>query len=462
MLRLHQYFIRNYIFIFVVTGIFGAVVSYFTIENLQIKRLERTLKATIETVKLQKDLSISQVKLQKLARDVNKITDNRVTFIDANGVVLSDSNYDFKKMENHGNRPEIVEAKKKRFGVNLRFSHTLQKDFLYVANRFKIQNQNVFIRLATDTQIIKKSFINLWKNVMYIFISAFAVLFMMSFFMSQKIQNEIDKIITNLQNIANKKYKSKITSSYAKEFADIASYMEYLAHKLSRRDKQKRKHMAKLKLLNSQRSQIISAISHEFKNPIASIMGYATTILDDEDMKPEIKKRFLTKIVTNSEKITDMIDRLSFSTKLENGDLVPNFMDFDLSILVKDVVDEFKARYENRNFDVKLTPLQVRADANMIEMVLTNLIDNALKYSSSDIVVEVANGECKVTDFGEGISEKDIPKITKKFYRCDKHSWDNSIGLGLSLVSYLLKLNNSELKIHSKLNSGSTFYFQLG
>jgi signal transduction histidine kinase len=86
-------------------------------------------------------------------------------------------------------------------------------------------------------------------------------------------------------------------------------------------------------------------------------------------------------------------------------------------------------------------------------------MDNALKYSKSDVVVALEGQRLLVKDSGIGIKEDELQKVTSKFYRVDKNSWDNSMGLGLAMVTYTLKLLDSSLEIESEFGKGSTFGF---
>jgi signal transduction histidine kinase len=97
-----------------------------------------------------------------------------------------------------------------------------------------------------------------------------------------------------------------------------------------------------------------------------------------------------------------------------------------------------------------------------MEVVLKNLIENALKYSKKDVEVHI-DGNCRVSvrDHGVGISESDLEKVTKKFYRSGTHNWDNSMGLGLSIVKTVLGLHGTSLEIESRLDEGSIFSFTL-
>ena len=104
---------------------------------------------------------------------------------------------------------------------------------------------------------------------------------------------------------------------------------------------------------------------------------------------------------------------------------------------------------------------RVKADKTMIETVLINLIDNAMKYSQEDVTVSIIDNRLMVIDKGLGIAEKELDKITSKFYRVQKNTWDNSMGLGLAIVTYVLKLHGSALNIESKEGEGSIFAFDL-
>jgi len=96
-----------------------------------------------------------------------------------------------------------------------------------------------------------------------------------------------------------------------------------------------------------------------------------------------------------------------------------------------------------------------------MEIVLKNLIENALKYSKEVVKVELVGREVRVIDEGVGISKENLEKVTKKFFRTDEHSWDNSMGLGLAIVKQILKLHNTTLKIESQEHRGSIFSFKI-
>ena len=461
MLKLHQHFTTNLAIVFLVALILSSMVSYFSLKDLTLERLERDLKADINLIKLQMPFTDHPDTLDTFVKTIEKGTGNRVTIIDMDGNVIAESQFDTDDMDNHQFRPEILDAKENTFGSNIRYSDTLKKDFLYVAHQFSYKGEEIYLRLSINTDQISESFIKVWYKIAIIFGLALIFSFAISMLLNSKLRKEIGKLADGLHAISEKEYKTHIKAAFAKEFVDIAEVVHNLAAKLAKRDKQKRKYTARLRLINKQRSDIISAISHEFKNPTAAIIGYAQTLQEEGDADAMIRKRFLGKIVSNGEKITQMINRLSLATKLENGDLQTNKTHFDLSHLVEEVVTGFKTRFPERSFETQLDTSFVTADGTIIEMVLNNLIDNALKYSEDTITLTVKEGRCSVSDQGEGIPEDELSHVTKKFYRSNRLTWDNSIGLGLSLVTYMLKLHDSDLEIESKVSVGSTFSFKL-
>ena len=176
-------------------------------------------------------------------------------------------------------------------------------------------------------------------------------------------------------------------------------------------------------------------------------------------MPKGIRDKFLGKITSNGEKISKMLDRLTLSVKLENGDLKVNKSEFELGQLCNEIASNLLLKHKNRGIVVLVEPTTLFSDKTMLELVLINLIDNALKYSKSDVVVALEGQRLLVKDSGIGIKEDELQKVTSKFYRVDKNSWDNSMGLGLAMVTYTLKMLDSSLEIESKFGKGSTFGF---
>ncbi len=459
MLNIHHVFIIKFLGLFLGTLFLASLTSYITLKEIILEYYEDHLKNSIALIALELE---TVTHLDEYVQKVHRATGLRITVIDHNGNVIAESNTDKNHMENHANRIEVMASNSQEFGMSTRYSKTLKTDFLYVAKRIIFQQEPIYLRLSMSLERILHNFYTLWRNLLIIFALMTLIAIAVSFQMSKRIRYDIAQITRYLDDISNKNYKAVVKTRYFNEFLQISLLLKNLVKKLASREKQKRKYTAKLRLINKQRNDILSAISHEFKNPIASIMGYAETLHDDPNVNQEIHTKFLQKILSNAKKMSSMLDRLSLSVKLEHNDLSINPTYFDLNELLDDIVTNMSKTYKNRRIIYNgITEKKVYADKTMIELAVVNLIDNALKYSEEDVYLTLKEHCVMVQDLGIGIEAKELEKITSKFYRVHKNNWDNSMGIGLAIVSYILKLHHSTLKIQSRLHKGSTFSFSI-
>ncbi|MDD5065355.1 MAG: histidine kinase dimerization/phospho-acceptor domain-containing protein, partial [Phycisphaerae bacterium] len=259
--------------------------------------------------------------LDSLAHSISQKAHLRVTVVAENGVVIAESDTDKNKMENHSNRIEIMEAMQNPYGITIRYSKTLKTDFVYVAKKISTPKGVLYFRLSMSLRNVMNHFYALWIKLFIAFTLLLAIALMIAYKISKKAHYDILQITHYLDQISAKNYRAVLKPEYFREFLQISIMLKNLVKKLHNRDKQKRKHTAKLRLINKQQNDILSAISHEFKNPIAAIMGYAETLHDDLNIDPKIREKFLSKILTNTQRVTLMLDRLALSVKLENNDL---------------------------------------------------------------------------------------------------------------------------------------------
>jgi len=283
------------------------------------------------------------------------------------------------------------------------------------------------------------------------------IFFIIALKTSKKVESETTLILDFLNGLIKQNKSLKIDSNYSVEFKNITKLLTKVSDSLSKKDKQKSKYTAKLKLSNRQKDDIISAISHEFKNPISVISGYSQTLLDDKNLNATIRDKFLEKISSNSEKLTNMIDRLRLTVKLEEGKQPYTFTKTNVTKLVEHIIEDLKVTYPSREIQFEADDIVMDIDETMMAIAITNLIENSLKYSQDAVIIKLTKKKFSVSDTGIGICSKDISKITDKFFRVSNNGWNNSMGVGLSLVSNIIKLHNFKLEIQSEENEGSTF-----
>ncbi len=423
------------------------------LQKIELKNHKKMLENMIEQfIVIENDES----SIESIVKKIKENTSARVTIIDAQGVVLYESNRDVEGMENHLERPELTEAISAKFGSSVRYSKSVKKDFLYVA---KFDDMR-YIRMAYALDGIKEEFLKFWLKAMAGFTLSLLLAFWIAMRINSKVTDDLEHIKASLDSLLNKNYELEFEKMHTKEFNEISNKIDKVSKKLAKKDRQKTKYTKNLKLLNQKQGDIISAISHEFKNPVAAIMGYTQTMQEDRELSPKIEEKFLDKVQKNAKKINTMIDRLSLAVKLEGENFTPQFSEFNLLELISDIKETILQKYKNREIIVEVDDdIKLKADRVMFDNLLTNLIENALKYSEDEVIIRTVEGKLEVIDKGIGIQSQDIENITKRFFRVDSLSWDNSIGVGLYIVKYILKLHNSSLQIESKPNVGSKFWF---
>jgi signal transduction histidine kinase len=458
LLKIYQLFNIKFTALFVGVILLTSIVSYVGLKSIIVEHNTENLK---NVIKISTDVLSKAKSLESFADNIHEQTKYRVTIIDIDGLVVAETNEDKNTMDNHAHRYEVMMANKLDFGESVRYSKTIGVDFLYVAKKIEYNGKDYTIRLSMGLAQVLSHFYDLSLKIGLIYIFILIISFYTSNTMSQKVIEDVGRIKVYLDEISDKNYKANLKVKYFHEFLEISLLLKNLVKKLDKRDRQKRKHMAKLRLMNKQRNDILSSISHEFKNPIASIIGYAQTLQEDPEIPLKVREKFLSKINSNGEKISQMLDRLALSVKLENGDIPAKKTKFNIKDLCEDVVTNISLKYKNRDISFVSDDLEIEADKTMIELVLTNLIDNALKYSESAVELKVENGVISVVDNGIGIDSNHLDKITGKFYRVDKNTWDNSMGIGLAMVAYILKAHDTSLDVKSEPGKGSTFSFSI-
>jgi len=277
----------------------------------------------------------------------------------------------------------------------------------------------------------------------------------------------LSKIEKHISQINDHLLTLKPTNNYQKDdfiknyFAVVNENLSKVLNSAKKRESDKQKYNTKLKLKNRQRSDMLSAIAHEFRNPISAIIGYAQTLQEDEGISRPLQEKFLSKIANNGEKIEYLLSRLILWNKFESGEMKLVSRSFDLLALCRDIKQNLEEKYKNRTIKIEGTNSVITADITLMEIVIQNLVENALKYSKEDVIIKIDSKKLSIVDHGVGIDPEEISKVTKKFYRSGTHDWDNSMGLGLAIVKTILSLHQTQLEIESIKNKGSIFFFSI-
>src|SRR5579859_1985339 len=231
--------------------------------------------------------------------------------------------------------------------------------------------------------------------------------------------------------------------------------------------------LTRLKQLENTRQEFVANVSHELRTPLSLIKGYVETLLDGAKDDPELATRFLLTIEKHTDRLTYLIEDLLTISRLESGQIVMNVHQVGLRDEVDRVLDDLQSRAGEKNVRLENTlpaDLLARADADRLQQVLFNLIENAIKYGRQEGVVSIGgklNSDSKVElwvrDDGPGIPEEAKDRIFERFYRVDRarSRETGGTGLGLSIVKHIVQAHGGEVWVKSELGQGATFYFTL-
>jgi two-component system phosphate regulon sensor histidine kinase PhoR len=400
-----------------------------------------------------------------------KATGARVTWIDANGRVLGESDADPAGMENHSTRPEISAALRGQVGSSLRSSATLGIRLFYVAIPFR----GGALRLAVPAASIDAQVRAIRNDVLLSTALAFLPFVILAAIFARYISGRLGSIIDFTRHLAEGDFRARLTGSPRGELGLLSTKLNETSEKLEfMLDRLETEH-AELEKLENIRKDFVINVSHELRTPLASIQGYTETLLDGAIHDPVNNLKFLNIIRQNAERLARLASDLLTLSRVELGQQELKFASYYVNRLLTDNLDGMRPIAERRHIQLVLAPTQpenaeVFCDAEAVHQILTNLLDNAIKYTPDGGTVTVGAAadassriEFFVRDTGSGIPADELPRLFERFYRVDKARSKalGGTGLGLAIVKHLTRSQSGEVRVESQVDKGSTFFFTL-
>lgn len=231
--------------------------------------------------------------------------------------------------------------------------------------------------------------------------------------------------------------------------------------------------VTRLKELERLRTEFVANVSHELKTPLTSIVGFVETLKEGAVEDEENRLKFLEIIDEQSHKLHRLIEDLLFLSRVESGQTELQLQKVEFQNLLLPLLRTFEKSLSKRGIRVhkQIMPENffLEADPKLLEQVMTNLIDNAIKYNKDGGEITIRayaahpNLYIEVRDTGIGIPEGDLPRIFERFYRVDKSRARESggSGLGLAIVKHILERHGGTIYASSKPGEGSIFTMQL-
>ena len=230
--------------------------------------------------------------------------------------------------------------------------------------------------------------------------------------------------------------------------------------------------ITQIERLEKVRQEFLSNISHELRTPLTSIIAYVETLQDGAIDDPDNNRRFLGIIRRNAERMNGLISDIAELSLIETGNVFIDVREVRLAPVIDDIFAALSSKAADRGISLVNQVASdgfVRADSMRLEQMLTNLIDNALKFNrdgGSVTIVFAKTSEkslISVIDTGEGIVPENLQRIFERFYRIDRGRTRNvgGTGLGLAIVKHLARLHGGEVFVASTLGRGTTFSIEL-
>lgn len=347
----------------------------------------------------------------------------RVTIITLSGAVIYDNVLLIDSLDNHRERPEIVQALKNGSGYHIgRQSASDGREYFYSATK----GERVVVRTAIPYSSSLDELLKADWNFLIVMISISVVMSVVAFFITRKLGKNIERI---------KRYE-------AEQEKDIL------------------------------KRQLTNNINHELKTPVASIQVCLETLLSGISLTDEKRQELIERCYTNNERLRRLLNDVSLITRMEDGSALISKERIIVNDIIKEIADELEIMPKEERLTLHTDfDEQVVMDGNisLIGSIFRNLTENAIAYSEGKNIyislLENNDEECRISfeDDGKGVQAEQLPRLFERFYRVDKgrSRQKGGTGLGLAIVKHAVQFHGGTIKVSNRPNGGLRFEFSL-
>ncbi|WP_270460138.1 ATP-binding protein [Faecalitalea cylindroides] len=452
---MHNKIIRSFLIIFSLSFVIGFGILYGVLYDVSLNQQTSNLNDELSII-VQTNFEESQQIGEELFDK-----DTRLTMISSDGEVLYD-NFDDSINENHLQREEIKEASKNGTGSSVRYSETMEQNYLYVAE-YDAQEQT-YVRLAMPFSGVSQSALMLLPSFFIAFVIAFFFVWLMSKRMADSILKPLQEISAVIRKADFGKEKIEFQNYSYSELQEITDALQTMNNQIA-------KNLENLEREKQIRQEFFTNASHELKTPLTSIRGYSELLRQHAITDPDQIDHCLDCVLKESDHMTKLINDILTISKLEAKDYVVQKSHIKLKDLLENVLKSLSVQAKAMNLDIDASCENVTVYANLdhIQGILYNLISNAIKYNKPNgkiiIIIKerLDNILIKVMDTGIGISKEDQEKVFQRFYRVDKQRSKivAGTGIGLAIVKHIVQFYNGSISLKSKENEGTSIEISL-
>jgi len=319
-------------------------------------------------------------------------------------------------------------------------------------------NNNTHMFVSASLEPLDATVTILQSQLFYITLLVIVLSLIISYYISKLISNPIIKMNKKASLMANGKYDINFENSEIEEINELSQTLNYACQELNKTEDLRRELMAN--------------VSHDLKTPLTMIKAYAELIKDVTYKNKEKMNKNLNTIIEETDRLNLLVNDILDLSSIQSQTAPLNIEEFDLNELIKSIIDRYDIWVTKEEYVIKYKEtkkIKIKADKKRLEQVIYNLVNNAINYTGDNkqVTIKVINKKdnvrVEVIDTGKGIKEKDLKYIWDKYYKVDKtHSRIQiGTGIGLSIVKNILIQHNFTYGVESKLNKGTTFYFEI-
>lgn len=327
------------------------------------------------------------------------------------------------------------------------------------------ENYDTVVEMIQDSYILRLLF---WLGI-----SAFILSLITALFSFNWLTGRIRQISAGVEEFKSSEFETPISLHdwHRRSDGDEIDKMGITIEKMSQVNVEQ---FQQLRQADVARRELIANISHDLRTPLTSMQGYLETLqIKKVQLSADEQSKYIELAIKHSKRLGLLIADLFELAMLESPDSKANIEQFSLAELVQDVIQKFELKTARKNLqlgcDIPEYAPSVKGDIAMIERVLENLIENAIKFSHEGGAIQITvspddeNLDVKVVDTGIGIAADEIPNLFQRFYCVDKSRSDGtrSNGLGLAIAHRILQLHDSTISVKSEPGQGSCFSFSL-
>lgn len=323
---------------------------------------------------------------------------------------------------------------------------------------YGIKKNNGYVFLFTSLEDIGTTTSLIKSQLIYLTLLTILLSIVIAMFLSRRIAKPISDMTKKATKLADGNYNLVFKNTGINELDELANSLNYLEQEVSKTD--------------TYRRDLMANVSHDLKTPLTMIKAYAEMIKDItiDDKEKTIKN--LDVIIEETERLNILVNDILELSKLQNNQDNLDIEEFDIVLLIKDILRRYEIIKETENYNLILESPEsiiVKADKKRISQVIYNLINNAVNYTGDDLKViarlteESKDCLVEIIDTGKGIDEEDLQNIWNRYYKQEKNHKRNVIGtgLGLSIVKNILEQHHFDYGVKSIKNHGTTFYFKI-